>query len=271
MESVLAGAIRWPHRIKTTLDCVRFIDAVGYCLLFPMRTLPLPSLYGAVTRRSSIRWDKSTEKVWHWKDEVGRQRRAFYAKYFKGRGTFISLALLPNFLATDNTAAAPDDHERFYTAGRIGHEASVIWKALEKYGPLATLELRHACKMETATGSLRFKRAMLQLQRLLLIVHFGAEQETAAWASGRFELTSRVFPSQVWSAREISPAVARAAIVAKYLEWHKDASAALLARLFSWSKVDALAAAESANHRAPSSGTPGPPSGPSAAPRPGHR
>lgn len=239
---MLRDPIRWPQKIQTRADCLRFVNAVGYCLLFPMKNLPLPSLYGALTGRSTIRWDSSVEKLWHWKDDLGRQRRAFYAKYFRGRGTFISLALLPAFLASEQTAAAPDDHERFYTSGRIGHDASVIWRALEKYGPLATLELRQITKLETATGNLRFKRALLQLQRLLVVVHFGVEQETNAWASGRFELTSRVFPSQVLSGREMSPAVARAEIAAKYLDGHNDAPAALLARLFGWSKADALTA-----------------------------
>ncbi len=242
MKAVLEGEIRWPRRVRTAADAVRFIDGVGYCLLFPIKGLPLPSLYYAVARRYPLTWDRYTARIWRWKDELPRRRRAFYAKYFKGRGTFISLALLPHFLAMHATAAAPGDYERFYAAGRIHHDARVIWAAVEQHGPLATLELRHACRMDSKAGNTRFKRAMLQLQRLLLLVHFGAEQETAAWASGRFELTCRAFPREAALARRIALEAARATIAAKYLDWHLDAAPTRLARLFGWPKAAATAA-----------------------------
>lgn len=232
-------------QVRTAADAVRFVQAVGYCLLFPIKGLPLPSLYYAVARRQPVTWDVYTEKIWRWKDELPRKRRAFYAKYFKGRGTFISLKLLPHFLAIHGTAAGAGDHGRFYAAGRISDAARVVWEALEKHGPLATLELRHTCKMDSKSGNARYKRAMIELQRLLLVVHFGTEQETAAWASGKFELTCRAFPSQVKAAKRITPQAARAAIAQKYLEWHPDALPAQLARMFGWSKAETLAAAGS--------------------------
>jgi hypothetical protein len=237
--------IRWPRRVLTPAEAVKFIDAAGYCLLFPVTNVPLPSLYFAVTRRNrheKMSWDKFSATVWNWKDELPKRRRAFYAKYFRGRGTFISLRLLPHFLALRETAAAPGDHERFYSEGRITEDARVIWKALAEHGPLATLELRHACKMETKAGNKRFKRAILDLQRLLVAVHSGAEQETAAWASGRYDLTCRAFPKETSAALRIAPGEARRALAAKYAEWHPQGAPAQLARLFGWRKEEAVAA-----------------------------
>lgn len=243
MRHALAGEIGWARRVRTVADAVRFIDAVGYCLLFPMERLPLPSLYYAVAQRVPVTWDRYTEKIWRWKDELGLKRHAFYAKYFKARGTFISLGMLPHFLAMRESAAGPGEHEAFYATGRISHDACVIWQALEKHGPLATLELRHASKMESKAGNARFKRAMLELGCLLVVVHFGTEQETAgAWASGRFELTSRAFPHQVSQARRIAPAAAHTAAAQKYLQWHPNTPPVLLARLFGWSRAEATAA-----------------------------
>ncbi len=220
------GEIRWPRKVRTAADAVRFIDAVGYCLLFPVQNLPLPSLYYALARRYPLTWDTYTEKIWHWKDDLGRQRRAFYAKYFKGRGTFISLALLPHFIAMRDSAASPGNHERFYAGGRISHDARTIWQALEQHGPLATLELRHACKMDSKAGNVRFKRAMLELQCLLQVVHFGAEQETAA----------------MLRARKTTPETARAVIAKKYLHWHPEVLSARLGKLFGWTEAEAAAA-----------------------------
>jgi hypothetical protein len=231
--------VTWPRRVATLAEARKFIDATGFCMLFPVTNVPLPSLYCAVTRRNpsaGIVFDKDFSMLWRWKDELPRRRRAFYAKYFRARGTLISLEQLPYFLAMRETAVAPGDHARLYAHGRIRDDARVVWEALEEHGPMATLELRHVCHMETKAGNVRFKRAMLDLQCLLVIVHFGSEQETGAWASGRFDLTCRVFPKQTAAARTIEPTEARAKLAAKYLEWHPAAPPVQLARLFGWSK-----------------------------------
>ena len=231
--------VRWPKRVETLAEARKFIDATGFCMLFAVNNVPLPSLYWMVTRRGprdDFVFDKYFERIWHWKDELPRRRRACYAKYFRRRGTLISLQQLPYFLAMRETAVAPGDHARFYADGRIRDDARVIWKALEEHGPLATLELRHLCHMETKAGNVRFKRAMLDLQALLVVVHFGTEQETGAWASGKFELTCRAFPQQTSAAKNIAPEMARAKLAAKYLEWNPAAPPVQLARLFGWSK-----------------------------------
>ena len=242
MKNSSARELPWPHRVKTADDAVRFIDAVGFCLLFPVNRVPLPSLYYAMARRVPITWDKYSAKLWEWKDDLPRKRRAFYAKYFKTRGTFISLKFLPYFLAMRESAATPEDAQRFYSAGRISHDARAIWQALAEHGPLATLELRHACKMETKAGNERFKKAMLELQCLLIVTHFGAEQETDAWASNRLELVARAFPKQVEEARKITSEAARAALAQKYRTLYPEAPVNRVARLFTWSKAEAEAA-----------------------------
>ena len=248
----LENEIRWPRRVVTPAEALKYIDATGYCMLFPVANVPLPSLYYAITRRNphlDLVWDKYSVMLWRWKDELPWRRRAFYAKYFRGRGTLISLKFLPHFLAMRDTAVVPGDHDRLYAEGRIRQDARAIWQALAEHGPLATLELRHACKMDTKAGNVRFKRAILDLQCLLIAVHFGVEQETAAWASGRYELTCRAFPKETAAARRISPEEARAKLAAKFLEWHTGAPPAPLARLFGWPKADAIAATEAAKNK----------------------
>lgn len=226
------GEVRYPKRVTTASDAIRFIDDVGFCLLFPITGLPLPSLYFACARREPANWDRYCLLIWKWKDEFGRRRRAFYSKCFRGRGTFISLALLPHFLALESSAYGVGDYDRAYSAGRISADARTLWEALGSHGPLATLALRHACKFDSTAGNRRFKKAILQLSRLLLVVHSGAEQETDSWASNRFELTAHAFPAAVAAARKIDPAEARRILAAKYLEWHPHPAPRTIARLF---------------------------------------
>jgi hypothetical protein len=234
--------IRGFRRLRSTANAVRFIESVGFCVLFPVKNVPLPSLYYAVSRRRNVSWDNYAQLIWKWKDELPRKRRAFYGKYFKGRGSFISLKFLPCFLALRGTVVPAGEAEEFYKAGSISHDALELWQVLAKHGPLPTLELRHACKMETQTGNKRFKKAMLELQGLLIVTHTGAEQETDAWASNRFDLVARSFPEQVGQARKLSVDDARMAIAVKYRTLYPSASPVQIARLFGWTKAQAVTA-----------------------------
>jgi hypothetical protein len=240
-----ASTFRWHKRVLRPDEAVRYIDAAGFCMLFPVKNIPLPSLYYAITRRNpnlDFKWDRYSEMLWKWKGSLPKRKRAFYAKYFRGRGTFISLQELPNFLATHQTAVDPGDHEKMYSSGRITEDARTIWQALATHGPLATLELRNACKMDSKAGNVRFKRSIAELQCLLIVVHFGTEQETAAWASGKFELTCRAFPKETDAARDIAPESARRALASKFMELCPDSEPEHVARLFGWTKAEAIAA-----------------------------
>ncbi len=242
MNDPFAGELPWPQRVKTAGDAVRFIEHVGFCMLFPVKNVPLPSLYYAVAKRQPTGWGKYSQLIWTWKDDLPKKRRTFYGKYFKGRGTFLSPQLLPHFLAMHGTALEPDEAEGFFGAGRITHDALELWQALAKHGPLATLELRHACKMESQAGNKRFKKAMLELQGRLIVTHSGAEQETGAWASNCFDLVFRSFPQQISQAKDISEHDARLAIAVKYRTLYPAASPVQIARLFGWTKAQAVSA-----------------------------
>lgn len=237
-------------KVRTAAQAVGYINRVGFCLLFPIKGLDMPSLYEVVgnTRIKIPMWNEDIERCWTWKDELPRKQRAFFAKYFRGRGTFISLEMLPCFLALHHAPGAPGEFENFYRAGYISSTTRAVWETLAKHGPMAVLELRHACGLASKSGNLRFKKAAEELQRKLIIVHFGTEQETAAWPSGRYELTCRAFPRQVAQARTITKETARARIAAKYLESRPGKSGLQLARIFGWSREEAAVALRQARH-----------------------
>jgi len=234
--------IQWQRPVTTLVQAARFVDHAGFCVLFPVKNVRLPSLYYAVSRRRAARWDKHAELIWKWKDELPKKRRALYGKYFKSRGTFLSVKLLPYFLAMHGSPAHPSAADFFYVTGRISKDACELWQALARHGPLATLELRHLCKLETQAGNKRFKKAMLELQGMLIVTHCGIEQETESWASNRFDLVSRAFPEPSRAACDISPENARRVIAARYRDLYPTAAPVQIARLFSWTKAQAVAA-----------------------------
>ena len=77
MSSGHANTGIFAERVKTAADAASFIDQAGFCILFPVKNVVLPSLYYAVSHRRDARWDKYAQLIWNWKDQLPKKRRAF--------------------------------------------------------------------------------------------------------------------------------------------------------------------------------------------------
>ena len=240
--------------IRTLAQAARYIDRVGFCLLFPSKKLPLPSLIEASKGRAlrnykpCADWSGDFVRLWRWKDELPRKRLAYYGKYFRGRGVFLSLEFLAYFYCLEGNPArlvGSDAFEQLYREGKITADAHAVCAALAKRGPQATLELRYGLGWEAKRSNRRFKRALLELQRRLLIVHWGTKAETRAWESAVYQLTARAFPKAMRAAAKLSPDVARQRIAAQYRKHRAHAKPQEIARLFGWSRAEAQAALDS--------------------------
>ena len=234
--------------IRTIAQAARYIDRVGFCLLFPSKKLPLPSLIEASQGRAlrnykpCADWSDDFVRLWRWKDELPRKRLAYYGKYFRGRGVFLSLEFLTYFYCLEGNPArlgGGDAFERIYREGKITADAHAVCTALTKRGPQATLELRYGLGWESKRGNRRFKRALLELQQRLLVVHWGTKAETRAWESAVYQLTARAFPKAMRAAAKLSPDVARQRIAAQYRKHRTHAKPQEVARLFGWSRAEA--------------------------------
>jgi len=231
--------------IRTIAQAARYIDRVGFCLLFPSKKLPLPSLIEASKGRAlrnykpCADWSDDFVRLWRWKDELPRKRLAYYGKYFRGRGVFLSLEFLAYFYCLEGNHGTRDEYERLYREGKTTADAHVVCTALVERGPQATLELRYGLGWEAKRGNRRFKRALLELQQRLLIVHWGTKAETRAWESAVYQLTARAFPKAMRAAAKLSPDVARQQIAAQYRKHRAHAKPQEVARLFGWSRAEA--------------------------------
>ncbi len=239
--------------IRTIAQAARYVDRVGFCLLFPIKGLRLPSLWGALKGKSPFgsaqgkpqgfclvaAWDKDAERLWRWKDELPRKQLAYYGKYFRGKGSLLSPEFLPCFYCLEGNHGTRDEYEQLYREGKITVDAHAVCAALAKRGPQATLELRYGLGWESKRGNRRFKRALLELQQRLLIVHWGTKAETRAWESAVYQLTARAFPKAVRAAAKLSPDLARQRIAAQYRKQCAHAKPQEVARLFGWSRAEA--------------------------------
>ena len=225
------------RRIRTMEDAARFIDAVGFCLLFAStQKIELPSLFEAVKGRRDAHiddWDADSDRVWVWKNDLPATKRAYYGKALAGgKPVFISLQMLPYWLAV----VAPENLDEAYRRGRISYDAKRVYDALRDLGPTPTMALRAATGLERASSSARYHHALNELQRALVILPVGATIERGAWASQIFDLIARWFPRQVERAHTIDVQVARRALVRRYIETVVAATPTLIARVFGWQR-----------------------------------
>ena len=214
------------HRIKTMNDAARWIDSIGFCLLFATtQRIELPSLFEAVKGRRDAHideWDKDSDLVWGWKSDLPATRRAYYGKALTGKPMFISLTLLPHLLAIIGMENIQGEYQR----GRISYESKRVYDALSATGPTPTIALRAAAGLDSA----RYHRALDELQRRLVVMPVGATKEQGAWPSQIFDLVARWFPRQFARAQKIDSAVACRTIVRRYIETVVAAKPAIVAQ-----------------------------------------
>ncbi len=222
------------RRIRTMDDAARFIDTVGFSLLFAStQGIELPSLFEAVKGRRDVHiedWDPDSDRVWVWKNDLPAARRAFYGKALAGgKPVFVSLKMLPYLFAV----SAPEDVDAAYAQGRLSHDAKRVHDALRAMGPTPTLALRASVGLDSP----RYHRALDELQRALVILPMGALNEHGAWPSQIFELAARWFPQQAARANKIDLNAARRALVARYVETVIVCNESMIGRVFGWSRA----------------------------------
>ncbi len=221
------------RRIHTMAQAARFIDRVGFCWLFaPGPGVPeLPSLFEAVKGRRGVHiedWDQDSDLVWGWKNELAAVRRAYYGKALMGRPSFISLEMLPAVLA----ASGVDSFERLYASGGISYDAKRVYETLERNGPMPTMTLRQTVGLMSKEGGSRYRRALDELQRRLLIMPVGATSHGKAWPTQIFELVARWFPDQVKQAGRLDAEEAQRTLITRYLRTVSAVQVPALARLW---------------------------------------
>ncbi len=233
-------------------DAARFIDAVGFTLLFAStQGIVLPSLFEAIKGRRHVHiddWDEDADRLWVWKNDLPAERRAYYGKVLGGgKPALVSLQMLPYLHAV----SAPEDPEVEYAHGRLSLSAIRIVRALRMAGPMPTMALRASAGLDKSTSSNEFHHALDELQRMLIIAPVGAILEKGAWPSQIYELVDRWFPRQVARARRIDEGSARRALLDRYIRTAVAVQPQMVAQAFGWSRptVQALIEAGVARKR----------------------
>ncbi|MDX6247930.1 MAG: hypothetical protein QOF10_1290 [Kribbellaceae bacterium] len=224
-ESSQARARRWWVRgrgVGTIQRAGKFVDDVGFALLFPAPRPIGPSLWEAVAGEDSEPFGtgmgEDEQKVWGWKDELPRRGLAWYGAYLGGRGTFLSPTLLA---ALYPGAGELDDHEQLELSPAAHEIAAAL--AVE---PLSSAALRSLLGDRN-----KYQRAITELQRNLLVTSAGVQEQSNGWPAALLTLTCEQF--------DVGGRGDHGEAAMQYLDTMLDASPAELARAFRWSAAKA--------------------------------
>jgi hypothetical protein len=229
-------------RVTKKEQAVEFVNDVGFCFLFPIQKMEMPSLWDAVAGRVMKTTNKHSgyeiERTWGWKDEALGQRVWFYGKLLRSRATLVSLDFLPNFYAlSENYGDYERDYLDEYHAGVLSAEAKTIYEALLKNGALDAIRLRRESRMSAEASKPRFEKALTELQTGLKVLPIGIAPAGAWRYAFIYEILPRWLPDISDRARSISRTEARRLILDQYIHNVIASPLASVARLFGW-KLD---------------------------------
>jgi len=230
---------RLPHlRLRNEEEAARFVDEVGFCLVFGGQEMELPNLWEAILgkRARSLppyhHW--ATDLAWRWKDSLPAHKRVLYGKFLHGKPLLVSLRIFPHLYALSENYGGLDDYLVEYEEGRLSQEAKRVYEALLRCGPLPTSHLRREAGLAGKANARRFERALVELQAGLKIVKVGISDANRWKYCYVYDLLPRWMPQVVEQARTITLSQARRAILGQYLRTVIAAPPSQIAWLFGW-------------------------------------
>ncbi len=240
---------RMDVRVTTPEQARKFVDDIGFCFLFPIQQVEMPSLWdaiaGHVVKTSSSHSGYEIERTWGWKDDSLNKKQWYYGKLLRHKATLVSLDFLPNFYAlSENYGDVEHDYLDEYRQGRLSAEAKAIYEALLKNGALDTIRLRRESHLSSEASKPRFEKALTELQIGLKVLPIGIA-EAGAWRYAFiYEILPRWLPDTPERARAITRGQARQAILDQHLRNVIAATLPAASRVFGWALAETRQAAE---------------------------
>ncbi len=235
---------RMDLRVTTKEQAQEFVNDVGFCFLFPIQNVEMPSLWDAIAGRVKKTSPKhrgyEIERTWGWKDESLGQRWWYYGKLLRAKSTLVSLDFLHNFYAlSENFGDYEHDYLDEYREGNQSVEAKNIYEVLLEQGAMHTIRLSKEARMASeGKRRARFDRALTELQVGLKVLPIGVAQAGAWRYAFIYEILPRYYPHVAERARRITREQARRNVAAQYLHNVIASTPKDIARVFGWPLAD---------------------------------
>ncbi len=231
---------RMDSRVTTKDQAIEFVNDVGFCFLFPIQNVEMPSLWDAIAGRVVKTYPNHSgyeiERTWGWKDESLDKKWWYYGKLVRDKATLISLDFLPNFYSlSENFGDYEHDYLEEYKTGQLTAEAKQVYEALLKNGALDAVRLRREARMSSDANKGRFDKALTDLQTGLKVLPVGIAPAGAWRYAFIYELLPRWYPEIPVRAQQIGRVAARQRILDQYMRNVIFSTVPLAARVFGWS------------------------------------
>ena len=205
---------------RTVEDARSFLENVGFCLMFPERSLPLvPTWMGAyagsaegLPDQKHAFADPRAREATALLVRLLRERDAYEANLTGGSNLIIAAQLFPFFYALlgDRNPKAPP--KPGVQGAVISPLATTVFEVLQKHGPLSKSQLRELVGREPSDAAL--DRALSELWSILKITRVEYREGQGAF----WDVLYRWAPEAVKEGLNISAPEAVSALLGKYLE-----------------------------------------------------
>ncbi|MFT3926102.1 MAG: hypothetical protein QM778_26395 [Myxococcales bacterium] len=183
--------------VQTKALAVSAIEEQGALLVYPLanRRDP-PSLWRVLHPRVEMRWawdqgaDDRVVKLWQLREELAREKRVVYGKWYRGRATFFSRTLFVDMLAVLQGVEEP-----------LSDEANELLALLRDDSPQSTKALRREAGLSGRAGEHVWTRALRELWERCLIVGVG-EIDDGAFPSLAVGATQTLF-EDLWDEAQL--------------------------------------------------------------------
>jgi hypothetical protein len=218
-------------------EAIAYANERGFIFFWSIKGFHFPSLWAAVAGNRPVadEHDDPGHITWGWKDGLLGTRSWYYARLLRRKNTIISLEALPYFYALSPNYGEPEqDYLIQYEQGLMTQEARLVYEALLREGPLDTLALRKAARLNSPESEGRFNRALEDLQIEFRLLPVGVA-EVGPWRYAFiYDLTHRHFPDLIDQAGSISESIARQKILSWYFLSLGASSVPQAAKFFHW-------------------------------------
>jgi hypothetical protein len=206
--------------IRTLEDAKSFVDSVGFCLMYPVRSLPMvPSFFAAYAGTGEnlpepklVFADPRNTAATELMVRLLRERSAYEINLLPETSMLVSAACFPFVYALfgdRNPKAAPKANAQ---GGKLSPLVLKVFAAIQKHGPASKKQLQELISRELSSAVL--DRTLNELWSILKITRVDyREDQGACW-----DLLYRWSPEMVLEGSRISVSEAISALIGKYLE-----------------------------------------------------
>lgn len=180
-------------QLRNEKDAIKFLNEVGFCLLFACNEIPLPKLSLSALSKE---WD-----WWSWKDTLQSRKLCYNSRAMRKKATLLSLEMLPCFLKLYYESGGVEVYEEEFDYGKMTRPAYDIADYLYQNGPQNVADLRRAIFPHTKEGTRKFHTALQELQGKYKIAVSGLIDKS--WGMRVVDLFSRWAPPQILKAAEV--------------------------------------------------------------------